>query len=69
MNRLIGDFFSLLHCGSMAGMKGKFKHWKLFSKHISPAFAKTQERRTEGVCVGCGKNPCECKNPKVKRAG
>lgn len=39
-----------------------FQHWKLFAKSISPAFAKTQQRREEGLCTGCGSSPCECKN-------
>jgi hypothetical protein len=51
-------------------MSGKFKHGKLFTKRISLAFAKTQKRRSEGLCIGCGKNPCECKNSKIpKRIG
>jgi len=51
----------------MANIKGKFKHWKLFSKHISPAFAKTSARREAGVCIGCGKKPCECKRAKRQK--
>ena len=43
-----------------------FRHWKLFSKHISPAFAKTQERRRQGVCIACGRKPCQCAKPKRK---
>ncbi len=35
---------------------------ELFSKVISPAFAKTQQLRNEGLCIGCGLNPCKCKN-------
>jgi hypothetical protein len=41
-----------------------FRHWKLFAKTISPAFAKIQQRREEGVCTGCGLSPCKCKNPR-----
>jgi hypothetical protein len=44
-----------------------FRHWKLFSKHVSPAYAKTQQRREDGVCIGCGANPCTCRNPKRVR--
>ncbi len=44
-----------------------FRHWKLFAKGISPAFAKTQQRREEGRCTGCGLSPCNCKNPKTAR--
>lgn len=44
-----------------------FRHWKLFAKTISPAFAKTQHRREEGVCIGCGSNPCKCKDPRNMR--
>jgi hypothetical protein len=40
-----------------------FRHWKLFSKHVSPAFAKTQERRRQGVCIACGRKPCQCAKP------
>lgn len=29
----------------------------------SPAFAKNNVRRDSGVCTGCGKKPCVCKNP------
>ena len=45
-----------------------FRHWKLFSKFVSPAFAKTQARRQRGLCIGCGSNPCICKNPKKSRS-
>jgi len=48
---------------------GKFKHWSLFSKHISQAFAKTSERRKAGVCIGCGFKACRCKAPKRTRVG
>jgi hypothetical protein len=41
-----------------------FHHWKLFTKNTSSAYAKTQQRREAGVCIGCGSNPCKCKNPK-----
>ncbi len=34
---------------------------------ISSAFAKNQRRRAEGLCTGCGKNPCECENPSSMR--
>ncbi len=44
-----------------------FRHWKLFSKYVSPAFAKTQERRRHGVCIACGRNPCQCAKPNRKR--
>ncbi len=44
-----------------------FRHWNLFAKGISPAFARTQQRRKEGLCIGCGLNPCKCKNPKIAR--
>jgi hypothetical protein len=44
-----------------------FRHWKLFAKTISPAFAKTQHRREGGLCIGCGSNPCKCKNPRHTR--
>jgi len=43
-----------------------FRHWKLFSKHLSPAFAKTQERRQRGLCIACGYSPCQCSKPKRK---
>ena len=48
---------------------GKFKHWDLFKgiNHPSPAFEKIRERRANGLCIACGKNPCECKNPKQVR--
>lgn len=49
-----------------AAPKG-FRHWNLFAKGISPAFAKTQQRRNEGLCIGCGLNTCKCKNPKIAR--
>lgn len=42
----------------------RFRHWKLFSKHLSPAYEKTQDRRRRGVCIACGYDPCRCKNPK-----
>jgi hypothetical protein len=41
-----------------------FRHWTLYSKYKSPAFAKTRRRRESGLCIGCGSNPCKCKNPK-----
>jgi hypothetical protein len=44
-----------------------FRHWKLFAKTVSPAFAKTQQRREEGLCTGCGSNPCKCRNPRNPR--
>jgi hypothetical protein len=44
-----------------------FRHWKLFAKTISPAFAKTQQRRAEGLCTGCGSSPCKCNNPRHAR--
>ena len=44
-----------------------FRHWNLFAKVISPAFARTQKRRNEDLCTGCGLNPCKCKNPKIAR--
>jgi hypothetical protein len=50
-----------------AGSPRGFRHWKLFAKYISPAFAKTQQRREEGLCIGCGSNPCKCKNPRGGR--
>jgi len=52
---------------SKVSRKRGFKHWTLFTKHISPAFAKTQARRKKGLCIGCGLKPCECKNPKSPR--
>jgi hypothetical protein len=52
--------------GKVASPRG-FRHWKLFAKTISPAFAKTQQRREEGLCIGCGSNPCKCKNPRHAR--
>lgn len=45
----------------------KYRHWTLFIKFISPAFAKTQERRRLGLCIGCGFDPCKCKNPRTRR--
>jgi hypothetical protein len=48
---------------------GKFRHWKLFvgTNHASPAFEKTKERRKQDLCIGCGKSPCECRNPKRRK--
>jgi len=47
--------------------KKVFRHWTLYSKFISPAVAKIQERRRQGICIGCGSTPCKCKNPKRRR--
>lgn len=44
-----------------------FRHWNFFAKTISPAFAKTPQRREQGLCFGCGSNPCKCKNPRLAR--
>ena len=46
--------------------KRRFRHWTLYSKFFSPAFAKTQARRVQGLCIGCRLNPCKCKNPRRK---
>jgi len=48
---------------SLQTRKG-FRHWKLFSKHLSPAFVKTQDRRRRGLCIACGHDPCQCAKPK-----
>jgi hypothetical protein len=45
----------------------KYTHWTRFTKLISPAFAKTQERRRLGLCIGCGSDPCKCKNPRTQQ--
>jgi len=61
------DLRSRFESATPSPSRKPFRHWKLFTKHISPAFAKTGKRRELGVCIGCGSNPCRCKNPKSKR--
>ena len=39
-----------------------FKGWRYFIPQ-SIAGLKSQKRLQAGVCIGCGKNPCECKRP------
>jgi hypothetical protein len=55
--------------GGKSGMsegtkKRKWKHWTRFSGTPSPSVVKTRKRREEGLCIGCGKDPCQCKNPR-----
>jgi hypothetical protein len=47
---------------------GKFRHWKLFSKHLSQAFEKTQKRRAEDVCIGMWFKPVsmQASAPEIK---
>jgi hypothetical protein len=47
--------------------KGRFKHWKKFVSE-TPSMKKSNKRVAIGLCIGCGKNPCGCKNPQSRRA-
>ena len=44
----------------------RYRHWSLFPK-TSVSYEKLGKRVEAGVCIGCGKDPCECKNPRRKR--
>ena len=46
--------------------KREWKHWNKFVT-TTPSMAKSRKRVKEGVCIGCGKNPCGCKNRRSKR--
>jgi hypothetical protein len=47
----------------------KFKHWRYFIPE-SIARIKSKKRLENGVCIACGKQPCECKKiyPKVSKS-
>jgi hypothetical protein len=44
----------------------RYRHWSLFHEP-SISYEKLGKRAEAGVCISCGKNPCECKNPRRKR--
>jgi len=47
--------------------KKKWQHWTRFASTASPSVRKSRKRRQEGLCIGCGKKPCECKGLRSKR--
>lgn len=44
----------------------RYRHWSLFHEP-SISYDKLGKRAKAGLCIGCGKDPCECKNPRRKR--
>ncbi len=49
-----------------APKKRNYKHWRMFSDE-SVSYSKLTKRREAGLCIGCGKSPCECKHPRSSR--
>jgi hypothetical protein len=47
--------------------KGKWEHWQKFVSVETPSIRKSHKRHEAGLCVGCGKKPCECKRPRSKK--
>ena len=39
----------------------RYRHWSMFPKP-SISYEKLGKRAEAGLCIGCGKEPCECKN-------
>src|SRR5262244_1233112 len=39
----------------------RYRHWSMFPKP-SISYEKLGKRVEAGLCIGCGKEPCECKN-------
>ncbi len=38
----------------------RYRHWSMFPKPSIP-YEKLGKRVEAGLCIGCGKEPCECK--------
>lgn len=45
--------------------KRKSRHWQEFIE--TPSIRKSRQRSKSGLCIGCGKHPCEC-SPRSKKA-
>jgi hypothetical protein len=37
----------------------KWEHWSHFTQE-TPSMKKSRKRSESGLCIACGKNPCEC---------
>ena len=48
--------------------KRRTKDWKKFVEIETPSIRKSKKRSEMGLCIGCGKNPCVCKNPGKKES-
>ena len=40
--------------------KRKYRHWTKFVSETA-SMRKSKSRSGAGLCIGCGKKPCECK--------
>ena len=45
--------------------KGKWEHWQKFIAE-TPSIRKSRQRSKSGLCIGCGRNPCECGKQRKK---
>ena len=46
--------------------KRKFEHWSKFVIETL-SMKKSEKRSAQGLCIGCGKHPCVCKNRRPRR--
>lgn len=45
----------------------KWQHWTKFASVETPSIRKSRKRHQDGLCIGCGKRPCQCKRLRSKR--